>query len=512
VEVRLDFLIAVLLIAAGTALGWITKWFIANLKLRDSIRNKSNILDDSLKEIAGKRESIVKEGREQIKEDKELLNDEIKERKTTLKEMENQIKQRFSILDEKADSIKLQKKHLANWEKRIAEIALKNDEIKENCSRALEDKLCTTREKLKKEIVETIIQEEEIDSQHLIRRKEQEVHRVAEMKAGDIIITSLQRLPMSQIVQHEPTYLETPDQDMIGRILVEQGRYILFLENLLDIEIYIEDSQDGFSISSPDHIKREIAKSTVDRLFREGQFKINKITEIISIITRELEETMYKEAVKVLKELKVHNFKEVEKKALGRLLYRYSYGQNNLYHSKEVAQLAGTLARELDLDPKLAIRSGLLHDIGKGYVVEGKAHVEIGAELAEEWGEDPAIINAIASHHDDVEQKYIESVLVQIADSISGARPGARRETVTSYLELVENLEKIALEFDGVERAFAIYAGRELRIMVNSDIIDDIKANELASDISKKIEEWANYPGKIKVTLIREMKVSTYTS
>lgn len=508
----LNFLIGLFLIAAGTALGWILKWLFAKLKLRDSLKNKYNIMENSIIDIQAERDYIISEGRVQIEEEKELHAEEMNERKDALSEMEEQIKQRTKTLDKRTDFLKKQKRELSDWEKKITEIAEENEEIRKTYTASLEKKLGTTSDKLKEEIAETIIKDEEINSVQMIRRTEQETQRQAEIKGSYIISTALQRLPMSQIVQHEPTYLEIQDQDTIGKLLIEQGRYIKLLENLLDIEIYIEDSQDGFNISSPDHIKREIAKATVDRLFREGDLKPEKIKEIIRIITNELEQTMYKEAVNVLNELEITDFTEVEKKALGRLLFRYSYGQNNLYHSKEVALLAATLALELGFDPELAKRSGLLHDIGKGYAIEGKAHVEIGAELAEQWGEDPAVINAIASHHDDVEQKYVESVLVQIADSISGARPGARRETVTSYLELVENLEKIAMEFSGVERAFAIYAGRELRIMVNSDVIDDIKANQLASNISKKIEEWANYPGKIKVTLIREMKVSTYTS
>jgi ribonucrease Y len=507
----LDILIGLLLVAAGIALGWTVKWLTAVIKLKDSLKNKSSIMENSLNDIKDERDEIINEGRVQIEEEKELLAEEIKERRDALKEMEDQLRQRTKNLDKRADFIKNRKKEFSYWENRIQEIKDQNIEIKKTYTKNIEDKLSTTSDELKKEIIDTIIKEEEIYSQHMIRRTEQEMQRQAEVKGSHIISTALQRLPMSQIVQHEPTYLETPDQDMIGKLLVKQGRYIRLLENLLDIEIYIEDSQDGFSISSPDHIKREIAKATVDRLFREGDLRPEKIKEIIQIITKELDATMYKEANRVLNELKIKDFSEEEKQALGRLLFRYSYGQNNLYHSKEVAQLAATLALELGVDSELAKRSGLLHDIGKGYSIEGKAHVEIGAELAGKWDEHPAVINAIASHHDDEEQKYVESVLVQIADSISGARPGARRETVTSYLELVENLEKIAMEFSGVERAFAIYAGRELRIMVNSDVIDDIKANQLASDISRKIEEWANYPGKIKVTLIREMKVSTYT-
>ena len=278
------------------------------------------------------------------------------------------------------------------------------------------------------------------------------------------------------------------------------------------MEIYIEDSQDGFSLHSPDHIKREISRATVGRLFKEGKFDEAKIKDIIKNVTIEVNDIMIKKAKMLLKSMKIYDFKPEVVKGLGRLLYRYSYGQNNLYHSEEVALIAGRLAAELGTNVKLAVRCGLLHDIGKGFSIEGKAHVEVGAEIAESWGESPVVINAIASHHDDVEQEYVESVLIQIADSISGARPGARRETVTSYLELVQNLEGIAEGFDGVEKAFAIYAGRELRIMVNSDKVNDEKARQLARDIAKKIEESISYPGRVKVTLIREMRVSDYTA
>jgi len=220
---------------------------------------------------------------------------------------------------------------------------------------------------------------------------------------------------------------------------------------------------------------------------------------------------MRRESSSVVRELGLHNLSREATEAIGRLLYRYSYGQNNLYHSKEVALLAGMIAQDLGCDPRIARRGGILHDVGKGFALDGKAHVELGVELAEKWGEDPLVVNAIAAHHDDTDHSCSESVVVKIADAISGARPGARRETISDYLERVENLEQIAEEFDGVDKAFAIYAGRELRVVANSDRVDDQTVGTLASNIATKIEEKLKYPGKIKVTVIREMKTSSYT-
>ncbi|HUV08685.1 MAG TPA: HD domain-containing protein, partial [Spirochaetia bacterium] len=299
--------------------------------------------------------------------------------------------------------------------------------------------------------------------------------------------------------------------EMIGHLLRNEGRYIRILESMLDVEISIEESPEGFSLSSPDPLNREITRATLDRLFKGGRINPPKIKETVDSVRKEIWETMHREAINVLRELGIKDFKPEALLALGRLLYRYSYGQNNLYHSKEVALLAGMMAVELGGDPQIAKRGGLLHDIGKGFALDGKAHVEMGLELAEKWGEDPRVINAIASHHDDFEPTFVESVIVQIADAISGARPGARRETIANYLDRVEKLESIAGEFEGVDNAYAIYAGRELRILVNSDKIDDDKAKLLAVGIAQKVEERLSYPGKIKVTVIREMKVSSFT-
>jgi ribonuclease Y len=254
-----------------------------------------------------------------------------------------------------------------------------------------------------------------------------------------------------------------------------------------------------------------MAKATFHLLFKENRIHPSLIEMTVKKVRRDIEDNMRQEASGILRELGIRDLKRESVEMLGRLLYRYSYGQNQLYHSKEVALLAAHLAQALGCDPAAARRAGLLHDIGKAVSDDGRPHTEIGVELARKWGEPEHVVNAIASHHDDVEQTCVESHLVKIADAISGSRPGARQETITNYLDRVEKLEKIAESFEGVERAFAIYAGRELRIQVDSERITDERAAEIAVEVARRVERELTYPGKITITVIRELKASVYT-
>jgi ribonuclease Y len=421
------------------------------------------------------------------------------------------LNQRFNILREREGELKRLRGSVAERERKIAEYEQQSVSLRQELRERLEKVSGSTIQELKDQLIESMIIEGKRDAQFVIARAEEETLRTAESKANEIVVSSTQSLPLSQIIEHSPTSLETPTQQMIEHLLSREGRFIRILESLLDVELSVEDSEDGLVLSSPDPINREIARATLDRLFREGRLNPRKISEMVGKVRRDISATMHQEALSVLRDLDMKNFREEMVDALGRLLYRYSYGQNNLYHSKEVAILAAKLAENLGCDPDIAKRGGLLHDIGKGFALDGKAHVEMGLELVQKWGEDPRVLNAIASHHDDTEQNCMEAVIVQIADAISGSRPGARRETISNYLERVENLERIAEEFEGVDKAFAIYAGRELRVLANSEEVDDETAGSLAYGIAKKIEESLKYPGKIKVTVIREMKISSFT-
>jgi ribonuclease Y len=298
---------------------------------------------------------------------------------------------------------------------------------------------------------------------------------------------------------------------MKGRIIGREGRNIRTLETLTGVDVIIDDTPEAVVISCFDPVRREIARVSLERLITDGRIHPARIEEVVQKVTREISQKIYEEGEKVVFDLGLHNFAPDLVKALGRLYFRTSYGQNVLYHSKEVAVIAGMLAAELGLNREIAKRGALLHDLGKGVESDSdQNHAEIGVEMARKFGEDPRIINAIGSHHNDVEPSCPESVLVQIADAISAARPGARRETLDNYVKRLENLENIAEGFGGVDKAFAIQAGRELRILVNVEQVSDEGARDLCKQIAKKIENDLKYPGRIKVTIIRETRIVEY--
>jgi ribonuclease Y len=298
---------------------------------------------------------------------------------------------------------------------------------------------------------------------------------------------------------------------MKGRIIGREGRNIRTLETLTGADIIIDDTPEAVVISCFDPVRREIAKISLDRLILDGRIHPARIEEIVVKISKEISQKIFEEGEKVLFDMGIHNFKPDAVRALGRLYFRTSYGQNVLQHSREVAVIAGMLAAELGANRDLAKRAALLHDIGKGTESDSDLnHAEIGMDMARKMGEDPRIINAIGSHHNDIEPTCIEAVIVQIADAISAARPGARKETLDNYIKRLENLESIATGFTGVDKSFAIQAGRELRIMVNNESVTDEQTRELAKEIAKKIENDLRYPGRIKVTMIRETRITEY--
>jgi ribonuclease Y len=298
---------------------------------------------------------------------------------------------------------------------------------------------------------------------------------------------------------------------MKGRIIGREGRNIRTLETMTGVDIIIDDTPEAVVISCFDPVRREIAKIALERLITDGRIHPARIEEIVTKVTRDISQKIFEEGEKVLFDLGIHNISQEAIRVLGRLYFRTSYGQNVLYHSKEVAIIAGILASEVGANRELAKRGALLHDIGKGIESDSdQNHAEIGMEMARKMGEDPRIINAIGSHHNDIEPTCIESVLVQIADAISAARPGARRETLDNYVKRLETLENIASGFTGVDKAYAIQAGRELRILVNNDSVNDEQSRDLAKQIAKKIENDLRYPGRIKVTIIRETRITEY--
>ena len=305
--------------------------------------------------------------------------------------------------------------------------------------------------------------------------------------------------------------MSLPSDEMKGRIIGREGRNIRALETLTGVDIIIDDTPEAVVISCFDPVRKEIAKIALERLITDGRIHPARIEEVVQKVTKEIQQKIYEEGEKVLFDLGIHNMSQNGIRALGRLYFRTSYGQNVLYHSKEVALIAGMLAGELGCNRELAKRGALLHDIGKGAESDSdQNHAEIGMDMARKMGEHPVVVNAVGSHHNDIEQTSIESVIVQIADAISAARPGARRETVDNYVKRLENLEAIAEKFNGVQKAYAIQAGRELRILVNNEKIPDQEVKELARKIAKQIESDLRYPGRIKITMIRETRIVDY--
>ena len=332
-----------------------------------------------------------------------------------------------------------------------------------------------------------------------------------EKKAQEILVSAIQRIATEATSDITVATVSLPSDEMKGRIIGREGRNIRSLETLTGVDVIIDDTPEAVVISCFDPVRKEIARIALERLIIDGRIHPARIEEVVQKVTREIQQKIYEEGEKALYDLGIHNMSQDAVRAIGRLYFRTSYGQNVLTHSKEVAELASLLAAEVGANRELAKRAALLHDIGKGAENDSdQNHAEVGAEMARKMGEDPRVINAIASHHNDCEPETLEAILVQIADAISAARPGARRETVDNYVKRLENLEETAKKFVGVEQAYAIQAGRELRILVNNDKIPDAEVKDLAKQIAKQIETDLRYPGRIKITMIRETRIIEY--
>jgi ribonuclease Y len=419
--------------------------------------------------------------------------------------------QKEEAIDKKTAQIEKIEQILAEKEQslQVRDEALEKEE--ERYRAELERISGLTAEEAKALIIRDMENEARHDAQGLINKIEQEANLSAEKKARDLLIAAIQRLATEVTGEVTVATVTLPNDEMKGRIIGREGRNIRTLETLTGVDIIIDDTPEAVVISCFDPVRREIAKIALERLITDGRIHPARIEEIVTKVTKDISQKIFEEGEKVLFDLGIHNINQDAIRALGRLYFRTSYGQNVLYHSKEVAIIAGILAAEVGANRELAKRGALLHDIGKGIESDSDLnHAEIGMDMARKMGEDPRIINAIGSHHNDMEPSCIESVLVQIADAISAARPGARRETLDNYVKRLENLENIATGFLGVDKAFAIQAGRELRILVNNESVNDEQSRELAKQIAKKIENDLRYPGRIKVTIIRETRITEY--
>ena len=496
---------------AGLILGWMIRWLYARFRLSSAEREAERVLQDAIKEAEAKKKEILVEAKDQIIRERNQQERELRDRRMELQKYERRVLLKEENLDAKLASIERIEADLKNRENKIAEKEEYLAGQEERYAAELERVSGFTAEEAKKLIIQNMEQEARRDAQTLINKIDQEAQLSAEKKAKDILITTIQRIATESTAESTISSVSLPSDEMKGRIIGREGRNIRTLETLTGVDIIIDDTPEAVVISCFDPIRREIAKISLERLIADGRIHPARIEEMIQKVTREINQKLYDEGEKVVFDLGLHNMAPELIRAVGRLYYRTSYGQNVLMHSKEVAIIAGLLAAELGLNREIAKRGALLHDIGKGIVTDSdKNHAEIGTEIAKKFGEDTRVINAIASHHNDVEPNCPESVIVQIADAISAARPGARRETLDNYIKRLEDLEAVAESFSGVEKAFAIQAGRELRIIVSNEQVSDDQAKELCKDIAKKIESDLRYPGRIKVTIIRETRIVEY--
>lgn len=511
-------LISILLAIFGAVVGFFVRKSIAEAKINGAANEAKRILDDANREAEALKKEALLEAKDEIHTLRTGAELEVRDRRNELQKQENRLMQKEENLDRKDESLDkreqlLEKKEnsLVARQQQIEELESKVGEIVQKQQDELERISSLTREQARAIILEKV--ESEISHEIALMVKETEVRakEEADKKAKDILSLAIQRCAADHVAETTVSVVNLPNDEMKGRIIGREGRNIRTLETLTGIDLIIDDTPEAVILSGFDPIRRETARIALDKLVQDGRIHPARIEEMVEKSRREVDEYIREVGEQTTFEVGVHGLHPDLIKILGRLKFRTSYGQNVLKHSMEVAYLAGLMAAELGEDEKLARRAGLLHDIGKAidHEVEG-SHVEIGVELATKYKEHPIVINSIASHHGDTEPTSIIAVLVAAADALSAARPGARSETLENYIRRLEKLEEISESYEGVEKSFAIQAGREVRILVKPDTIDDLEAHRLARDIRKRIENELDYPGHIKVTVIRETRAVEY--
>ena len=505
--------IAIFLISAFifTFVGFFIRKIIAERKVKSAENEAKRILELANKEAENKKKEEIFKAKEEIMNAKQDLEQEIRERRGEVQIQEKRLIQKEENLESKIEALDRKEIEL---DKQIKENDKKQEELEDLYNKELDELQRISKlseDDAKKYLLSELEKQITQEKANLIKELEEKTKETADKKAREIIGYAIQKCAADHSQETTVSIVSLPNDDMKGRIIGREGRNIKTLETLTGIDLIIDDTPEAVVISGFDPLRREVAKMTLEKLIDDGRIHPAKIEEMVEKSKEELEATIKEEGERAAMEAGVIGLHPDIIKLLGKLKYRTSYGQNVLNHSVEVSNLARIMAEELGLDPKLARRAGLLHDIGKAldHDMEG-THVELGVEVLRKYKENDLVINAVHAHHGDVEPLSIEAVLVQAADAISASRPGARRETLEAYIKRLEQLEQIADSFEGVEKSFAIQAGREVRIIVKPEKISDSQMTLMARDVAKKIEDEMDYPGQIKVNIIRELRVVDY--
>ncbi len=505
-------------LAGGFGLGLVIKGRVAAGKIRDAEGEAARIVANAEREAETKRKEAVIEVKDKLYQARAEFEKENREKRQELQNQERRLGQKEENLEKKIDVVEKREADVVRREREVIgreKISAEKEERFEKGLREqrqmLEKIASMTAEDAKRQLMVSMEDEAKYEAAKSIKRIEDEAKEEADKKAKNIISLAIQRYASDYVAEATVSVVNLPNDEMKGRIIGREGRNIRALEAATGIDLIIDDTPEAVILSCYDPLRREIARLTIERLMQDGRIHPARIEEIAEKVKKELDIAMKDEGEKAAFDLGIHNIHPEIIKLIGRLKYRTSYGQNVLMHSREVAYFSGVMAAECGVDQKLARRAGLLHDLGKAvdHEVEG-THPQIGADLAKKYGESAKVINALLTHHGDGEANSVEAVLVAAADALSAGRPGVRRETLESYLKRLEQLESTANSFKGVEKSYAIQAGREIRIIVKPEDLSDAHSAQLSRDIAKKIEQELSYPGQIKVTVVRESRYVEY--
>ncbi|MBR5553485.1 MAG: ribonuclease Y [Clostridia bacterium] len=510
-EVIITAVAAVVGLALGILIGFFVRKKIAEAAIKSAEDEAKRIVDEALKTGETKKKELLIEAKEEILRNKNEAEKEAKERRNEIARLEKRAQQKEETLDKKIESCEKKEENFNQKFKEYEEKIAETEAIKAQQIAKLEEISGFTAETAKEYLLSRVESEVKHEAAMKIAEIEQQCKEEADEKARNIISLAIQRCASSQVSETTVSAVDLPNDEMKGRIIGREGRNIRAIETLTGADLIIDDTPEAITVSCFDPVRREIARLSLERLISDGRIHPAHIEEMVEKCRKEVETIIKQSGEQATFETGIHGLNPELIKLLGRLRYRTSYGQNVLIHSIEVSHIAGMMAQELGVDPMLAKRAGLLHDIGKAMTHEAEgSHVQIGVDICKKYHENRDVIHAIEAHHGDVEPQTVVAMLVQAADAVSAARPGARRENLESYIKRLQKLEEIATDFDGVDKCYAIQAGREIRIMVKPEEVNEDQMVFLARDIVKRIETEMEYPGQIKVNIIRESRRVEY--